>query len=450
VQVGAALGGTFYFVLIIATQVSGIVCEIGLIHRVYSILPSREKAILLTALAIEIVRMLVIDIFVLQQYFSSGVYKIFRAPFHGSCEDATFDYELAGNETGAHVQEWVGADGSTYCSGPRAPAVTNASILDPSTLRAADTEYYIANTQFDYTSDSSQCSLFTASDAMLDFDETSGTWGKGGHPRFSRVGWIIGGEFALYYFFATFINELADCMFVVPTTTPAGWRCKIFSIALEVAQLGALAPAAVFDHNPCLTYRAPLGVSIGVIRDLIVPWGYCLWSLLLACVPLAACGAIILGIPFVLTKIIRASGACCARLGACEVFFSRVGCENDRLERFTTKIGACTSAAEGAFTKVSRGGMHSVMTLSFIPMLLTGCFLGLLVVIGQGSKSGFMQVVTAIVLLADVLFKVGATVLTEGHEYLMHRRVTRVMAERNDRKRQDSKDPTTSATADTV
>jgi high-affinity K+ transport system ATPase subunit B len=84
-----------------------------------------------------------------------------------------------------------------------------------------------------------------------------------------------------------------------------------------------------------------------------------------------------------------------------------------------------------ATAKISRGGMNSVMLLSFIPMLLTGCFLGLLAVVGQGSKTGFMQVVTAIVLLADVLFKVGATLLTEGHEYLMHKRVTRLMAERN-------------------
>merc|ERR1711939_419205 len=68
------------------------------------------------------------------------------------------------------------------------------------------------------------------------------------------------------------------------------------------------------------------------------------------------------------------------------------------------------------------------MFLSFLPMLCTGCFLGLLVVVGQGSKQGFMQVITAIVLLADVLFKVGATVLTETHEYLLHKRVTRALA----------------------
>ena len=114
--------------------------------------------------------------------------------------------------------------------------------------------------------------------------------GNGGHPRFTRLGWVIGGEFALYYFFATFINELADCMFVVPTTTAGGWRCKVFSVALEFAQLGALAPAAVFDHNPCLHYTAPLGAPIALIRDLIVPWGYCIWGFVLTSIPLFGAG----------------------------------------------------------------------------------------------------------------------------------------------------------------
>merc|ERR1711988_1937176 len=91
---------------------------------------------------------------------------------------------------------------------------------------------------------------------------------------------------------------------------------------------------------------------------------------------------------------------------------------------------ACSAAAEGVLTTIARSGTHSVMLLSFIPMLLTGCFLGLLVVVGQGSKQGFMQVLTALVLLADVLFKVGATLLTEAHEYWMHKRVTRVLAAR--------------------
>ena len=28
----------------------------------------------------------------------------------------------------------------------------------------------------------------------------------GGHPRFSHLGWAFGGEFAMYYFFATVVN----------------------------------------------------------------------------------------------------------------------------------------------------------------------------------------------------------------------------------------------------
>ena len=42
----AALGGTFYFVLIVLTQIAGIVVEVFLIHRVRSVLPTREKIIL--------------------------------------------------------------------------------------------------------------------------------------------------------------------------------------------------------------------------------------------------------------------------------------------------------------------------------------------------------------------------------------------------------------------
>jgi hypothetical protein len=38
VQVGAALGGTFYFVLIVLTQVAGITCEVMLINRVRTVL----------------------------------------------------------------------------------------------------------------------------------------------------------------------------------------------------------------------------------------------------------------------------------------------------------------------------------------------------------------------------------------------------------------------------
>ena len=46
-----------------------------------------------------------------------------------------------------------------------------------------------------------------------------GTNGPSGHPRFLHLGWVLGGEFCLYYFGATVINEAADNFFVVPTST---------------------------------------------------------------------------------------------------------------------------------------------------------------------------------------------------------------------------------------
>ena len=42
-----------------------------------------------------------------------------------------------------------------------------------------------------------------------------------------------------------------------------------------------------------------------------------------------------------------------------------------------------------------------------------------------------MQILTAIVLLSDVIFKVGATVITEALEYALHVRVRRVIALRD-------------------
>ena len=132
---------------------------------------------------------------------------------------------------------------------------------------------------------------------------------KVGAPRFARLGWVLGGEFAVFYLFgglwprvmavvrgrglwprgtrtriphpysqpstltrnpqpshspspltitvAVFINELADCMFVVPTTTTNGVFFKAFSVALEVFQLGALVPAAIFSHGDCLVHTDP-------------------------------------------------------------------------------------------------------------------------------------------------------------------------------------------------
>ena len=52
-----------------------------------------------------------------------------------------------------------------------------------------------------------------------------------------------------------------------------GWLCKLFSVALEVFQLGALCPAAIFTHGDCLHYTDPLGVPLDLIGGIVVQFG---------------------------------------------------------------------------------------------------------------------------------------------------------------------------------
>ena len=109
--------------------------------------------------------MLVIDIFVLRQYFSGGAYSIFRAP--ALCDSLT-------NSTDAG---WLGADGSTYCD---VSALVLNTTMDAATVASIveerdSAEYYIATHREAYTGDSDQCSLFGRDTALLDLDETSGT-----------------------------------------------------------------------------------------------------------------------------------------------------------------------------------------------------------------------------------------------------------------------------------
>merc|ERR1712182_174226 len=71
----------------------------------------------------------------------------------------------------------------------------------------------------------------------------------------------------------------------------------------------------------------------------------------------------------------------------------------------------------------------TIFMLAFIPLLFViGIFLGILVVVGQSSKQGYMEKFTAVMLLLDVLFKVVATAVTEAIDYALHVRVRRAVA----------------------
>jgi len=268
VTAGAALGGSTYLVLIILVQVAGGSSECGLIYwcRKHDMLQQKEVVILALALILEVFRMLLVDVFLLQQYFSGMSYRVYRAPVECG---AGF---LLGNET------FIGQDGFQYC-----PDASPAH---------QDTDYYIATSKEAF---GAKCPTYTTSSALLDYGRTPGPlFLKGGHPRYSHLGWVIGGEFAMFYLFATFVNEVADNMFVMPTTTPYGVFCKAFSVALELFQLGALCPAAIFVHGDCLEYTNPMGVSLNLIRDVVVWFGYFIWGFLLIIAPLILGGVVLM------------------------------------------------------------------------------------------------------------------------------------------------------------
>ena len=94
------------------------------------------------------------------------------------------------------------------------------------------------------------------------------------------------------------VRSLADrtfqLRFVVPTTTSGGWFAKVFSVALEVFQLGCLCPAAVFTHGGCIVENNPLGVSLYLVRGVVTIFGYVIWSFVFVSMPLAVIGAVLL------------------------------------------------------------------------------------------------------------------------------------------------------------
>ena len=51
-----------------------------------------------------------------------------------------------------------------------------------------------------------------------------------------------------------------------------------------------------------------------------------------------------------------------------------------------------------------------------LPMFVAGTWLGVLVIVGQGKKQGHLNFITALILLFDVGFKIGATIFCEVYD----------------------------------
>ena len=167
--------------IIVATQIVGAVIEVFLIARLRKArkLPSAEMIILAIALAIELFRMLIVDIFLLSDYLAPKHYRYFRVPLNASVP-------IIGSVAGG-VADGSGSGGpfvDLNTSGPLYFIGTGNDMFDPAT-----------------------CTAFNRSSPLLDYPRDSGLFSAGGHNRFASIGWIVGGEFAMYYFMATVANE---------------------------------------------------------------------------------------------------------------------------------------------------------------------------------------------------------------------------------------------------
>ena len=183
VRTAQSLGGGFYMTIIVATQIVGAVVEVFLIARLRKArkLPSAEMIILAIALAIELFRMLIVDIFLLTDYLAPKHYRYFRVPLNASVP-------IIGGVAGGVVRGVADSSGGPFVdlntSGPLYFIGTGNDMFNPAT-----------------------CTAFNRSSPLLDYPRDSGFLSAGGHNRFASIGWIVGGEFAMYYFMATVANE---------------------------------------------------------------------------------------------------------------------------------------------------------------------------------------------------------------------------------------------------
>eukprot|EP00930_Biecheleria_cincta_P084554 TRINITY_DN74004_c0_g1_i1.p1 TRINITY_DN74004_c0_g1~~TRINITY_DN74004_c0_g1_i1.p1 ORF type:complete len:259 (-),score=57.57 TRINITY_DN74004_c0_g1_i1:95-805(-) len=165
-----------------------------------------------------------------------------------------------------------------------------------------------------------------------------------------------------------------------------------------------------------------MGVSLHIVSFIVCAFGYSVWGFLFFCLPLAGATFALLSSLWVVATMLH----------LLSMLFGALRLERVRLRLQQGSISVASSLQR--FVDWSRSSSKAfsmtVMGMAFLPLLLSGCFLGALVVVGQASKQSTMEVLTALVLLSDVLLKIGATAVTEIAEYLLHRRVRRAVAQR--------------------
>jgi hypothetical protein len=230
------------------------------------------------------------------------------------------------------------------------------------------------------------------------------------------------GEFALLYCMATVINVAADCLFVVPSATRRGLRCKLLAITLELVQLGMLAPAAIIDRASCIRVIDVPGVPLSSVRNTYVVFGYLVWCFVAALVPLGVGGLVVAGLALAAGAAMVVFGSWLSRTRPCLRVIPRRWFESEsaimlrRCDAWTAKL-----------RQMRRSACMVLISFALLPLCAMSIFLAGIVVVGEASKGNGRHVYAAIVLIADIVFKILATVLSEGYDYALHIRVRRTV-----------------------
>ena len=159
-------------------------------------------------------------------------------------------------------------------------------------------------------------------------------------------------------------------------------------------------PAAAFKHGDCLRYMNPLNVPLTPIRDTIVIFGYACWGSVVVIGFASLCGLVLHGVVY--TLLVASEWLCMRRPRA--------------LRRWRTVMEPCVALHRGIFYTDENSccgpfghvfGLY--LALAAVPMFIAGGCLGVLVILGQGSKDEPQEIFAAALLLVDVLFKLAAT-----------------------------------------
>eukprot|EP00746_Dinoflagellata_sp_MGD_P089652 gnl/MRDRNA2_/MRDRNA2_353773_c0_seq1.p1 gnl/MRDRNA2_/MRDRNA2_353773_c0~~gnl/MRDRNA2_/MRDRNA2_353773_c0_seq1.p1 ORF type:complete len:188 (+),score=15.77 gnl/MRDRNA2_/MRDRNA2_353773_c0_seq1:2-565(+) len=145
---------------------------------------------------------------------------------------------------------------------------------------------------------------------------------------------------------------------------------------------------------------------------------YVVGLILMSSIPLAIIG-------FIILIILGLLFTCICSLAADIASRMRRQDIADRIRQFQEHLFEMVGQTEGSTDALF------YISVPLIPLFIViGLFLGTLVVVGQFSKEGPMEKVTAAFLLIDVLLKIGVTMVTEAIDYALHVRVRRVVSRR--------------------